>query len=863
MESLLGEGGMGAVYKAFDLELERTLALKVVRPELASPRAMQRFKQELLLASRVSHKNILRIHDLSDWNGVKYITMALVEGTDLGDLMDRLGRLPLERALKFARQLCGALDAAHAENVVHRDLKPQNILIDQTDNVYVSDFGLAKSLEAEITMMTRTGQIMGTPRYMSPEQVDAKEVDARSDLYSLGLILYEMFTGQMPFQGESAMQLMYKRVTERPADPRKHCPDLPEYIARVLLKCLEKDPDKRYSSARQILADLDSQGPAAGFPAGGSSSRLSARRSHDSISIQIRKPSRRTGLIALGVAVALAALGLFPGTRHSFLSLIPGRSGAPSAIQHYVAVLPLTVVGDQAALKYIAEGVVESLSAKLGGLQNVFVADGATVNAAINRGTDENIAKALGVTTLVKGTMQQGANDRLSIILTMNDVTAKRQVMKPAEFAGVRQDLLTLEDNAFKAVADALVIKQSNQERARTSTRPTQDIEAYDLYLKGRNLLRGDRKNAPAALNLFNQAVNRDARFALAYTGIADACLRIWDQTKDSAYTQQAQGAAQQAERLNDSLPEVHFSLGTVYTFTGKPAEAIAELKRAVELAPNSDDGYRRLGKAYKAAGRDKEAIAALEQATHINPYLWSNFNSLGAAYFQAGENRKALEAYRQVTVLDPELPAGWANLGAAYYRLGIWSECVPAFQHAIALRPKAEYYSQLGVASFFQGRFDESVTHFEKAVQLTPKDPFFQVNLADAYRWSSQRDKAAGAYDKAIKLAYESLDVNPKDTEVMGSLAIAYARKGDDANALKFIRQARQIKPDDPDLLDFEAQIHTAAGRTSEALASLKLAVKSGYSLEEIRSNPEFKGLRDKAEFQLLQAQAPPKVTY
>src|SRR5579871_5057537 len=203
IECLLGEGGMGAVYKVYDSELGREVALKLVKPELAkSAQTMQRFKRELLLASKISHKNILRIHDLGDWNGIKFITMAFVEGCDLAGLIEKNGRLPFDQAVKFAKQLCAALDAAHSEGVVHRDLKPQNILIDQQDNLYVSDFGLAKSLEPEATMMTRVGQIMGTPRYMSPEQVEATDVDHRSDLYSLGLIFYEMFTATLPFRGE-------------------------------------------------------------------------------------------------------------------------------------------------------------------------------------------------------------------------------------------------------------------------------------------------------------------------------------------------------------------------------------------------------------------------------------------------------------------------------------------------------------------------------------------------------------------------------------------------------------------------------------------------------------------------------------
>jgi serine/threonine protein kinase len=198
IESVIGEGGMGKVYKAYDKDLDRTVALKVVRPELASdPNSMQRFKQELLLASRISHRNILRIHDLGDVSGMKFISMAYVDGKDLHDLLAEPGRLPIDRTVIIAKQLASALEAAHSEGVVHRDLKPRNVLIDATDHVYVSDFGLAKSLEGDTaTQMTRAGEVLGTPQYMSPEQAESKPADHRSDIYSYGVILYEMGTGE-------------------------------------------------------------------------------------------------------------------------------------------------------------------------------------------------------------------------------------------------------------------------------------------------------------------------------------------------------------------------------------------------------------------------------------------------------------------------------------------------------------------------------------------------------------------------------------------------------------------------------------------------------------------------------------------
>ena len=596
IESLLGEGGMGAVYKAYDLEVGRTVALKVLRPEIATrPEAMQRFKQELLLASKISHKNILRIHDLGDIDGIKFITMAFVEGSDLADLIEKTGRLPLERALKFSKQLCIALEAAHNEGVVHRDLKPQNILIDATDTPYVSDFGLAKSLESEITMMTRTGQILGTPRYMSPEQVEAQNVDHQSDLYSLGIIMYEMFTGQMPFRGESTMQLLYQRVNASPIDPRRVCPDLPQYLANIVLKCLEKDVTKRYNSAREILADLEGEhAPETKAPA------PRARDANQTISIQLPKPSRRGVLGLAGVCAALALSFVIPGVRHLvFRSTDSSKTGAP-AIQHYMAVLPFSMMGDAQNNAYLAEGVADSLSAKLSALKNVYLAPATAVASAAAKEQDpQKLAHALGVKLLFRGVVTTGANDTIQITVNLDDTANRGRSLLHQNFTGVRQDLLTLEDQIFTKLVDTLAIRQSNEELARSTQRPTEDIRAYELYLKGHNVWRGARtpQDLNNAIDLYNQAIKLDPRFPLAYAGLADSYRRLWDQKKvDDALLQKALGAAQQAQALGDNLPEVHFVLGSIYTGTGKSEQAIAELQRALELSPNSDEALRRLG---------------------------------------------------------------------------------------------------------------------------------------------------------------------------------------------------------------------------------------------------------------------------
>jgi len=854
IEKLLGEGGMGAVYKAYDSELGRTVALKLVRKELATSRQiMQRFKQELLLASKISHKNILRIHDLGEVDGIKFISMAFVEGADLADLILKNGRLSTERAVKFAKQLCAALEAAHHEGVVHRDLKPQNILIDQNDQLYVSDFGLAKSLEPDMTAMTQAGQVLGTPRYMSPEQVEAKDTDQRSDLYSLGLIFYEMFTAELPFRAESTFQLMYKHVNEQAKDPRTVCPELPEYICNIILKCLEKDPAKRYQNAREILTDLEAQNaPQIGTP------QTKAAAGSKTISIQLPHPSRGPWWIAGGGVLALLLVALaIPAVRHRIVPSKTAETSSKAAIQHYMAVLPFRVTGDAENAQYIADGVVDSLSAKLSGLKNLYVAPANSVNAALKQQDPQKLAKGLGVKLLLRGNITTGANDAVAITVTLDDASNKNQNLLHQDFTGVRQDLLTLEDQIFNKVVSTLAIKQSNEEQARSTARPTENVGAYEMYLKGRNIWRGAQnpKDLDSAIGLFNKAIQTDPRFALAYAGLADADRRMFDQTKDAVWTQRALGAAQQAQSLNDNLPEVHFTLGSIYTATGRTTEAIAELQRALQLAPNSDEALRRLGTAYMNAGRQQEGIAAYTKATEVNPYLWTNFNQLGIAYFQLGQNDKALQAFGRVAELAPDRPEGWANTGAVYYQQGKWNESIPKFQKAIELQPKATYFYNVGTTYLYLGRYDDAVKMFEKAVSMMENDPRPRVSLGDAYRFSGQQAKATAAYEQAISLAYKSIQVNPKNAEALGYLAMCYAKKGDTTQAAQFIARARAVDQESNELMYEEATVHALAGETKEALASLEQALHSGYPLKQVEGDPEMKRIRDTPEFAKLTA--------
>jgi tetratricopeptide (TPR) repeat protein/predicted Ser/Thr protein kinase len=844
IQRMLGEGGMGAVYKAYDVDLDRTVALKLIRPGLAmDANVSARFKQELLLASKISHKNILRIHDLGDAAGVKFISMAYVEGQDLHQLLIDNGKLPVERAMKIARQLCAALDAAHAEGVVHRDFKPQNILLDKNEQVYVTDFGLAKSLESDAGL-SRSGEFLGTPRYMAPEQVEGRGIDHRVDLYALGLILYEMLTGDVPFHADSTIQLMYKRVNETPKSPKDLNPDLPDWLVRVVMKCLERYPDNRYQSASEILSDLDS----ATAPA-----KSGARTMQITLPQQLSIPGGRITLAAVAVVILAAITLAIPGVRHRIFGGAAQTAGEAAPSKH-VAVLPVKVLGDEAAFGYIGQGITDDLTARLFQLKNVQIASPTAVAKLKAGQTPEQIGKALGSNLVLQGNLQ-AEGDRIRIVFTLDDTAAGKRLWT-GQFSGVRQDLLTVEDQIYSKVVAALALKTTTEEMARSSTHSTENYDAYDLYLKGKNAFkRGelDPTNVEKAIGFYEDALKKDPHFALAWAGIADASLRMYRDKKDDKWSQKALNAAEQAATWGGEIPEVHLSVGGVYSATGKTAEAIAELQSALKLAPNSDEGYRRLGDALRAAGRKDEAVKAYEDAVRVNPYYWINYNALAGARFRFGQNDKAFTAYQKVTELAPNELAGWLGIANTLYQQSKWDEAIAAYKKAIQVQPHVLAYSNLGAVYFYRKRYTDAAQAFERAVELNPKQELAVGNLADSYRWSGDKDKANATYDRAIGLALDALQVNPRDAGEMGSLALYYANKGDIASAKRYIQRARAIAPNLVNLAYIEAVVHTAAGEIQPAYASLREAFDKGYSVEEAKNDPELNVLAGQPQFQQL----------
>ena len=584
--------------------------------------------------------------------------------------------------------------------------------------------------------------------------------------------------------------------------------------------------------------------------------------------VQIHLPqiSRRVGLSVAGCVLALIALAFaMPRVSGWFINLQSGGCNPPIGIPclrdgKNLAVLPFAVEGDRNALGYIGEGLGEELSRKLSALRGIQVVSTVPIEAAAARhavdlkGSPEAIARYLGSNLIVQGTVVE-ADGWIHINVSLQDV-ADRRLLWNRDFRDAVADvnLLDRADQIYREILKYLKLKPTEEEQARAA-RPTEQIEAYDLYLKGRNAARNGRDVTAlrSAIDSYNEAVKKDPHFALAYSGLADANRAMYRETKDVAWANEALEAAHHAASLNSSLPEVHLALGKAYREAGKTEEAIAEFQLVRKLSPNSAEPWRLLGTTYMGAGRNSEAIEALKKATKINSYSLLNQNTLGEAYYQLGQYDKALAAFQHVTELDPDNPLGHQNTGNIYFQEAKYDQAIVEFQKAIELQSDANLYSDLGVALLYLNRCRDGIAVLEKSAEMHPSEEVVIGNLADGYRRCGQREKAMTNYDKAISLAIADLGMNPRNENVLGDLALYYAKTGQVPLAEHYIGRARSIDASNPELIYEEAVVWVLANKPTQAIESLRSALDKGLSPERARLDPELSPLHGKPEFQRL----------
>jgi tetratricopeptide (TPR) repeat protein/tRNA A-37 threonylcarbamoyl transferase component Bud32 len=833
---------MGEVYLAEDTRLKRNVALKrLTDPTIGSPEARQRLLREARAVAQMTHPNIAAVYDVTDAGGEPHIVMEFVEGTTLQTRLQK-GRLSFEEVLPILGQLASALTEAHGRGVVHLDLKPANLSITASGTLKVLDFGIASiraSSIAAATDQTTTAEstwdkhnALGTPAYMAPEQLLREPVDHRADIYSVGVILFQLLAGRLPFQGEDFLGLSLQVVSQPPPRLRDFAPDVPAAVEAIVARALAKDPADRYQSIEDLRVDLQAVAESGGDSNNG-------RRSRG------RWTGAWRGMLAAAALLALVFAG------RALVGFMAAPGPRPSGGHAVVAVLPFSNISGDPAKTHLGVGFAEALSTDLSRVQALTVISRSGSAEVQDRAPDlGKLARSLGATYLVDGAVQQ-SGDLLRV--TVKLVKPDSSVAWGEVFEGTASELFQIQNTVVQQVMSALeVTDRSGVDTSRRTI--TRNPEAFAEYSRGRALL--DRVdvagNVAAATEAFTRAIEKDRDFALAHAGLGDAYWAQYQETKDNRWTEPALRSITEALRIDPGQPEVRISLALVYHGTGRSEDAIQELRRALALAPNNDYAHRLLGTVLRDTGASAEALAEFEKAIELRPGYWRNHNLLAGFYYRTGKLEEALEAYRKVTELQPDNARGFLNLGTVYHTMGDTQKALENYKTSIRISPIAEAYSNIGNIEYDEGRYAEAATSFQQAIALSPLNPLLHGNLGDVHARVGRRQAARQAYERAVTLSRQALEVNPRDAETLMKLALYEAKLGR-RTAVGHAEEAVRRNPDDVEVLYTQAAVHALLDDQAAAIDALRKAIARGYRRELVAKDEDFAKLRNNVAFRQL----------
>lgn len=840
VRSLVGSGGHGEVYCADDLKLNRTVALKRLSPALrADERYRQRFLREAQRASGLNDAHVAGIYDVLEHEGELLLVMEYVQGISLRQQL----RQPLSIAefRKVAIQACEALIAAHEGGVVHRDIKPENMMLTHTGRLKVLDFGVAKRLPAEDQAValdsteTKVGEISGTPAYMAPELLLQGESDARADIFSLGVVFYELLAGHHPFMAQGLVATVDRILHEQPASIAAQNRAVPAALERLVFKMLAKNPAERHASAVDLLADLQQT------------------------DASVARPQRQGLPLKMQVAL-VALLAVLVGAGFIVKKFVPGtRSFAGSSLelpeQKYIAVLPFRSIGGDTERQAYAEGLTETITAKLTQLtarHQLQVAPAREIRTH-KIGNAEDARKELGVNLVIDGSLHVSGGT-LRVAYSIVDTSTRRQLRAETMTADATDPFL-VEDQTVDGLLRMLEVQPQNEERAKLTSHGTAVRGAYDLYLRGRGLLeKEDAESLEGAIDLFNRALTLDSKYAPAYAGLGESFWRKYESSKQRDWVAQSRQACNRAVTLDPKLSAGYLCLGTLANGTGRYQEAASKFQNALRLEPTNDAAYLGLGLAYERLNRFSDAEQTYQRAIVLRPHYWAGYRWLANFYISQARYKEAAEQFEKAMAITPDNSRAINGLGGVYLYLGRYQDAIPIFQKAIALRPTVQAYSNLGTAYLNLREFDKAIPAFEHAVLLDSVNYIPVSNLARAYHWSgTQRQRAAITYRHAIELAEQQLRVNPKDADAHILTAVDYAMLGQNDKALTHLRPALALRPDAPEFQLMAAIVHNQSGDKQAALQWIARAVKRGYSTAEINNAVELENLHSEKAFQNL----------
>ncbi len=809
IQKLLGMGGMGAVYKARDMEVERVVGLKVIRPDLAgNPAILARFKQELVLARQVTHKNIVRIYDLNEADGVKFITMEFIEGEDLRTILTRKGKIAPDEAADIILQVCGGLEAAHSEGVIHRDLKPGNIMRDAAGRVVIMDFGLARSLQGD--GMTQTGMMIGTMEYMSPEQAMGKDLDARSDEFAVGLILYELLTGFMPYQADSAIASLVKRTQERVTPLIEVDSSVPAELNDIVCRCLERNPEERFGSVRELAEALEVW---QGKRPRGESSPL--QRPSSSTLVVAPKSKLPLKWIGIGVAVIVLAVGAVVG-RHYLTSGGGGQTAVQGPVMS-LAIVPFYNASGDSSTNWMGGSIAEALSSDIGQsthvrlvaparltqvLQDLRVSSQSQMDLSILK----RIAEYTNADTVVSGQYERmGAATRITA--TIHDLKNDREASVNVDVANEKDLLGSLEkladDLRVKLAANSEILKELEGHSKHVTTKSVPALRAYD---EGLQLARTG--NNTQALAKFEEATTQDSSFAMGFSKLAQTYAAL-------GYDDKAEQASRRAVELSDNLPAQDRLLiaANHASIMHDPAKAIAAYEQLAKVNPDDAETQFALAKLYEDSGNFAQAKKYLAQVLKSDPNFVQALLASGRVDIKSGDSQSALDPLNKALSLtiqfDNEEQKGnvLQALGNAYQNLNKPEDALRNFNQALEIRKKIGNQRGIGTSLGQIAQIQDQLGHFKEALASYEEAAKVQRAIGDkngltislealgsSYLDHGQNEKSLDYSNQALQIARDNGD-QIAQADILMNIGGAHFNKGEYQDALTYFQQAYDLR--------------------------------------------------------------------
>ena len=776
----LGEGGMGEVYLAEDTKLNRRVALKFLPAQYASDENFKaRFKREAQAAAALNHPNIITIHEVAEYESRPFIAMEYVEGESLKDLISRKD-LSLDRVIDLGIQISGGLAKAHQQGIVHRDVKPQNVVIDKDGRARILDFGLAKL--ARDAMLTRTGSTVGTVAYMSPEQARGEEVDARSDVFSFGVVFYEMITRRLPFQGDHEAAVMHSILSDTPEPLARYKAEVPEELQRIVDKALRKDVGTRYQSAADLMADLKELRK---------DGTRQATLSTKSVYRPARESRSRSILVAALVVVVVVAAGYFLIERIP-VQAPPGVEMLPaSGWKSSIAVLPFRDLSPNKDQEYFCDGMTDAIISKLSGLEDLKVISMSSVMRYREPGRDiREIGRELGVAAVLEGSIQKEEN-RIRLSAQLINVADDAHLWSET-YDRELETVFAIQDEISQAIVNVLKIRLLGDDRTAFVKRHTESVEAYNAYTQGRFLWnKRTEQDLMKSIEYFERAIELDPNYALAYVGLADAYAvlpsNIGYPTEEAV--SKAKEAALKALDLDDNLAEAHASLGLALKIGDEPEEAEGQYRRAIELNPGYAYAHYWYSLLLHETGKPDESMIELETAFQLNPLSVVILTNLASRVGAAGDWERAEELINRAIEIEPNRATTYAVYAGGLRAIGRRDGAIEVYTQAVqADSSYLSAYNELAYLHSYAGDFDKAMAFADRYVELAPEEANPHDTRGDIYAHYGKLDQAIENYAKV-------LETDPNFGNALWKLTTMYVFKREYAEAENLIKRLLSSK--------------------------------------------------------------------